>query len=1125
MTLSNPFVGRQKEIGILENYLEEAINCNSKAVLIKGELGVGKTTLLKHFSENVRSRNVNLLSVKIVKDDKSDYSPFISIVEDFIDHLEFPRQTLPRLLNPDFAGYLAYIIPKIRELYPVKLTNSERTKSRKSLHYSFHRFFLNLSRFKPLIMIFDDIQWMNEESLDLFVYLVKRAADIPFLILAAERSNENNESLRRSEKELYRDRAIVPLDLENLPEDALLNLLNEKFKNIYLNNFNDWLFSVTRGNPLFVEKIIEFMINMKIISFDDEKNEWIVSEGYRGFQIPKTLESVLENHLANLSIPEKRILESASVIGEKFDLSILRELQKTMSQDQFTDLCENLQRLNLLTCSGNSGYFSHPLVRELIYERMKITARRETHRRLASILKSRKSQSTEISRHLTEDLSEDEITKELALYLYDISKEFFHNYDYKLAWENIKIAREISAKTDVPDEKKVLVEFEFSYIAWVLGKAESKSTDAEKLLRDLENHGFTEQAAKFCRMRFHNNLSDQNFAWAEEYLNKAFSFTGEKSEIHWMLSADKCLFLRRKGLLNKSKELSQKLISEIPEDVAPLTLFKACSNIGLVMYLKGQHKNAREHITKALNIAKENRFLEYISECHSNLGLIEIYLGMLDSALLNLNIALEQSQSLDLDQSIGIDLFYIGHCYEILGELDIARKYYEFALQKARKIDNSRLCASIETQKAILLVEKGEIESADAIIKRINQKVLDKGAHCGYLTVNGLICLKKGDYDLSEKYLDEALKTTKKLALKSRHIKALAIKNLLLLKKNKKSQALESYEKTRELALRHKEKIAFKYLSIDFGLELGGKKGEKIFLEGMDILNYMGAGKVVENLVPLMKKAGFKNALKKAVENKPEFTDQKTEIFTFGGLNVKKPGEFNFVSSKEWKLAKSKELLAILLLSSSGGNFTREMMTSELWPDVEPRKGNNNFRVALNQLINIVGEKIVLREGDTIKLDREKLNADFFRFEKSVFDWKTQKRKGFIHAAERHALMAADIYEGVFLPEFYFDKAVEKQRELQTEMREILLWLSELNLQRVELKKALEFAQRMTAMDSSDEQAGRIIMRCLYEQGDRVGAIKHFEFIKKYLNEEYGVEPSPETIELYTRICSNSKLV
>ncbi|MBN1150909.1 AAA family ATPase [candidate division WOR-3 bacterium] len=1121
--MENAFVGRQKEFIELEKYLEEAVNFNGKAVLIKGETGVGKTTLLKKFSDYVREQNLNLLNAKSYMDDVGGYTPFIRSLEDFIEGLEFPRKTLQRIIKNDYAVYLSCLVPKIKEMFPVEYKDEEKIGNKTYLHYSYYAFISNLSKLKPVVLLIDDIQWMSSESLELLKYLVRRTHESPILIVATERAYGNGKSAKFSEKELLPENSVLLIELSNLAQNDVKKFLDAKFKSNYLNDFQNWLYSLTKGNPLFVERILEVLINRNV--FKQANGEWVVSEEYKDFQIPKTLESVLGSHLSELSPVEKKIIESASVIGENFDLSILRELQKTMPQDQFTDTCENLKHLNLLTYSGTSGVFSHPLIRELIYERMKITTRRETHRRLASILKSNKSQKAEISRHLTKDLSEDEITKELALYLYEISEKFFENYDYKLAWENIKIAREISSKTDVPDEKKALLESEYNYIAWVLGKTESKKTDGKKLLRDLEKYGFTEQAAKYCRMRFHSSLSDQNFAEAEECLNKAFTFAKDKSEIHWMLSADKCLFMRRKGLLNESKELSKKLISEIPEDAAPLSLYKACSNIGLVLYLKGQYKSAREYITKALNIAKKNRFLDYISECYSNLGLIEISLGRLDSALSNLNIALEQAQSLDLDQSMGIDLFYMGNCYEILGELDIARRYYEFALQKAEKIDNSRLCASIQTQKAILLAEKGDIEDADAIIKKINQKALDKGARCGYLTVNGLLYLKKNDYDLSEKYLDEALKTAKKLAIKSRQIKALAIKNILLLKRNKKKQALESYEKTRKSALKHKEKIVFKSLPIDFGLELGGKKGEKIFFEGMDMLYDIGARKAVENLIPSMKKAGFKNALKKATENTSAFMDQKIEVYTFGGLYVKKPGEYNFVSLKEWKLAKSKELLAMLLLSSSGCNYTREMMTSELWPEADMKKGSNNFRVVLNQLINVVGEKIVLREGDTVKLDKEKLDADYFRFEKSLLDWKSQKRKINFYAAEKSALLAAEIYKGIFLPEFYFEKAVEKQRELQASMREILLWLSELNLQRLELKKAAEFAQRMLAMDSCDEQAGRIIMRCMLGQGDRIGAIKYFEFMKKSLNEEYGVEPSSETIELYKKICSDSERI
>ena len=280
----------------------------------------------------------------------------------------------------------------------------------------------------------------------------------------------------------------------------------------------------------------------------------------------------------------------------------------------------------------------------------------------------------------------------------------------------------------------------------------------------------------------------------------------------------------------------------------------------------------------------------------------------------------------------------------------------------------------------------------------------------------------------------------------------------------------------------------------------------------------MRANAKIAGLCKVMKKKGFNSALKFARERMHEVETDKIDVFTFGGLSVKKHGELNVVSKKEWQSRKAQELLGLILVQSGSGGVTREKLTSYLWPETTRKKSQANFRVALTHLNKVLGNKVIFQKGPFLTLNKELIQVDFWIFDSLVKEWQNLKQCGKLHPAEDRARKAISLYKGDFLPEFYSQPILDKQLELEGKIVDILFWLAIRCMEQIEWKEAVFFARRLLTFDLSDERACKIIMEGLYNQGDRIGAIRQFERLKKSLKEELDAEPSPETIELYKKI-------
>ncbi|MCD4670454.1 MAG: ATP-binding protein, partial [Actinomycetia bacterium] len=201
-----PFAGREKELERLTQYLEKALDYSGGFALISGKIGVGKTRLLNQFINGIDSRSLHILHGRVIKDEIKPFSPFTQMIEHYLCNLEHNRSWLVKFLEPEIAPYFAHLIPELRNHYPLDIPDLAYPLDNLSFVYSFQRFFENLSRSKPLVLILDDIQWMSGESVELLKYLVRRISGQPALFLATARSHEENPELQTTIDDFNTDR-------------------------------------------------------------------------------------------------------------------------------------------------------------------------------------------------------------------------------------------------------------------------------------------------------------------------------------------------------------------------------------------------------------------------------------------------------------------------------------------------------------------------------------------------------------------------------------------------------------------------------------------------------------------------------------------------------------------------------------------------------------------------------------------------------------------------------------------------------------------------------------------------------------------------------------------------------
>lgn len=1121
---SNPFVGRNRELAEIQLLFEEALNYRGQFMLFRGETGVGKSRLLEEFARTKDARSVWVLSGRALQGNSRSCAPFFWMIEQHLKGIEYHSQWLAKFIDPEIYPFLAHISPRLRKNYPLEIPVPERHGADKSgLFAAIAGFLLNLSRTKPLLLLLDDLQWMDADSVALIQYLASHAEDESVLLIGASRPWGEGSPLQHMVEGMLEKRRVRLIDLHNISKSDTISLIRMRFNETMPAPFSAWLYSMTRGNPLFISEVLSILLRRNILSYKEKRGEWTVKDDYANFPISPTIESIITLRLRNLTPPAHSLLEIGSVLGEEFEKATLRTMKARLANEKFLKSLHLLEGEQLLEeMSDGRIRFAHPLIREVVYRGIEKGKRRSLHRKAGALLRKRAADEDEsIAYHVTVDLKADERTPELARLLLATGDKLIRACSEELGYRYVNMAKEIAMQYPEQLEKEALAcEAHLFRLRWVLGRDPPAEEDMEVLIEKLRKADLKKDAVMLYRILFYRAITELKIAKAEEYLRSALSIAKSDEEDYWVLRVEDCLLNRRQGKFKEAEEEAQRLIKSIDPRIASGALWKVLHNLGAIAHARGDLTKAREFMQKALEVADEWNLRFYLIDTSVNLGLIEMDLGLLDSALEKLIMGVEEAEHSQRPQKLAAALIILGRCFAAKGDYGAALSHFDKALRKAKEIEFRRAIAAALIARAEALLDMGDKKAAHECLERVPSEDLPKGMLCGFLLLKSRILLDRGLLDEAIRSNEESLKLATDMKLSIHHGCALAQRATIFAHEGDNKRAIDSLDEAREILRQRNAKAYLGPILIRCGLSLKGKRGDEIVLEGLQMLYEMDALKRIESLIPRIKERGFENAYRYILEKKTIGSpDDTMRVYAFGGLSVKRPGEVSRISRSEWHSRKAKELFGLILVLAPSGRSTREILASHLWPEADTQSSQANFRVTLARLNSTLGSDCVRSESEFVHVANANLRVDFIEFEGLYDRWVTLCDRAKFHAAEKLAREAVALYAGDFLPEFYSTPIDQKQMELKDKEKRLLHWLAQRARERLDWHEAISLSRRLVTLDPIGSEMGhRIIMEGLWQLGDRVGAIRQFERLKRTLKAELDIDPSPETMDLYGKI-------
>jgi DNA-binding SARP family transcriptional activator/tetratricopeptide (TPR) repeat protein/energy-coupling factor transporter ATP-binding protein EcfA2 len=382
-----PLIGREREIARLEEEWQLARRepRAGRLVLLAGDAGIGKTTLISELARRIHDEGGVVLAGRSPRETVVPYQPILEALRHWV--LNASLSDL-RATAREYGPELARLIPELRRRapdLPPPLADEPETE-RYRLFEAVVGLLTELSRSAPVLLALDDLQWADRPTLLLLRHLARATSPGRVLILGTFRSTERrSETFTNALAELTRDRLAVQLDVGGLSERETAELVALRAGESPSRSLAHALYEETEGNPFFAEEIVRHLLEARV-----QVGTASASDLQR-FGLPEGVKQVIVWRLGRLEVPAIELLRVASVIGRDVDAALLEDVV-VLSEEEFLSALDEALAAGLLVESdekAGSYLFTHALIRETLYESMSGPRRARIHKRVGDAIEAR----------------------------------------------------------------------------------------------------------------------------------------------------------------------------------------------------------------------------------------------------------------------------------------------------------------------------------------------------------------------------------------------------------------------------------------------------------------------------------------------------------------------------------------------------------------------------------------------------------------------------------------------------------------------------------------------------------------------------------------------------------------
>jgi class 3 adenylate cyclase/tetratricopeptide (TPR) repeat protein len=384
------FVGRETELTVLTQALERAGAGHGQVVAIVGEAGVGKSRLVYECLHSHRTQGWRVLEAASVSYGKA--TPYFPVIDVLKRYAQVDDSDDTRTIRAKVTGHVLTLDDALQETLPALLAllealpqdhpflHLEPSQRRQHTLEALQRLLLRESQVQPLLLVFEDLHWIDAETQALLDRLVERLPTAALLLLVNYRPEYQH---GWGSKTYYTQLRLDPLPPASAAE-VLQALLGDDPS---LAPLKPLLIARTEGNPFFLEESVRSLVETQVLV--GEPGAYRLAQALPTIQVPATVQAVLAARIDRLPPADKRLLQTAAVIGHEVSMLLLQALAELPEADLHRGL-DHLQAVEFLyetrLFPEREFTFKHALTHEVAYGSLPHERRRVLHARILEII-------------------------------------------------------------------------------------------------------------------------------------------------------------------------------------------------------------------------------------------------------------------------------------------------------------------------------------------------------------------------------------------------------------------------------------------------------------------------------------------------------------------------------------------------------------------------------------------------------------------------------------------------------------------------------------------------------------------------------------------------------------------
>jgi class 3 adenylate cyclase/tetratricopeptide (TPR) repeat protein len=404
--ISSPLVGREDELGLARRAVDHLIAGQGGILAILGEAGIGKSRLLAELHNSPatgESQATWLEGQTLSYGQTTSYWPFQEILRSYAgisdeDHEKAALGKLEASIKPLFPGEIAEILPYLASLLSITLSGEYAKRVKyldgealgRQIYRAFRLFFQRLAEQQPVILVFDDLHWVDASSAGLLEHLMPLTERVPLLLCGISRPEAESPAARLLE--IAKEQFANQLTLIELSPLSLTNSRRLVSNLIEIDNLPEqtqqMMLEKSDGNPFYMEEIVRNLIEHGALVQDTASGRWQATQQIEKVTVPDTIQGLLIARIDRLDEDLKRVVRSAAVIGRAFLYRVLnavlaneRNLEHQLDQLQRVELIQEKKRIPEL-----EYIFKHALAQEVAYDSLLLQERREVHAQVGAAI-------------------------------------------------------------------------------------------------------------------------------------------------------------------------------------------------------------------------------------------------------------------------------------------------------------------------------------------------------------------------------------------------------------------------------------------------------------------------------------------------------------------------------------------------------------------------------------------------------------------------------------------------------------------------------------------------------------------------------------------------------------------